>query len=153
MKFITSSHHGGEARIKEQFILEICSLIQQTDATKGKKSVTDFRDSIPKDLIKLGWSDNVCLDSKISKINITSVREKVGLCVQTGNVSRIYADLLKLQTLYVRNTIKAAIVIVPTAPTSRIIGVNVASYDRLEKEMELFDPVITVPLVVIGFEV
>lgn len=67
------------------------------------------------------------------------------------NVSRIYADLLKLQALYMRETIKAGIVILPTVKAARSFSGNVASLERLERELPIFSQVITMPVVVIGF--
>jgi hypothetical protein len=45
---------------------------------------------------------------------VTSMKDEVGLCLQTGNMARMYADLIKLLTLYLDNAIKAAAIIVPS---------------------------------------
>lgn len=96
-----------------------------------------------------GWSGEYRLDSD-SQITITSYQNNIGLCFQTGNVGRVYADLLKLQTLYKRGNIIAGIMILPRKGMSRIFGSNCASYDRLLKELPIFSNVIDIPLVVIG---
>lgn len=117
----------------------------------GKNELAEFRNNLPWLLMRLGWSDKIYLDWS-SKINISSMRERVGLCIQTGNVSRTYADLLKLQALFFKDTIDGGIIIVPVGQTARTIGQNIASYERLYRELSIFDKVVTLPLIVIGFE-
>lgn len=67
-------------------------------------------------------------------------------------MSRFYADLLKLQATYVKGKAKSAIYIVPTKIAARVIGDNIAQYERMTRELESFNKVITMPIVVIGFE-
>ena len=100
---------------------------------------------------KIGWSGEYRLDSD-SKITISSYMQGVGLCFQTGNAGRVYADLLKLQTLYVKGNITAGIILIPTALTAKELGSNMANYERLVRELPLFSQVITMPIVVIGFD-
>jgi hypothetical protein len=64
----------------------------------------------------------------------------------------MYADLLKLQTLYTGGSIKTAILVVPTYLAAKALGDNLANYERLTREMEIFERVITVPLAIIGME-
>lgn len=111
--------------------------------------VTKVRDSILSALSKKGWSGEVIVDRE-SAITITSVRERIGLCIQTGNMARMYADLMKLQVLYVRRSIDAAVLVLPTARTAKLFGSNVANQERLMRELSIFSPVITVPLVAVG---
>ena len=73
------------------------------------------------------------------------------MCFQTDNVGRIYADLLKLQTLYTKGNIIAGIILVPQIKTAKELGSNMANYERLIRELPIFSQVITMPLVVIGF--
>lgn len=152
MKFVTEEFNGRRNAVPDEYVKEITDHIIATDCSSGKRALTEFRNELPMKLRRWGWSDNIFLDHT-SRINITSTRGKTGLCIQTGNVSRIYADLLKLQALYMRRTINGGIVIVPTSQTGKIIGVNVASFDRLVRELPIFEQVITMPLVIIGFEV
>lgn len=74
------------------------------------------------------------------------------MCFQTGNVGRIYADLLKLQTLYVKGNITAGIILIPQIKTAKALGANMANYERLIRELPIFSQVITMPIVVIGFD-
>ena len=71
-------------------------------------------------------------------MTITSAKDDIGLCLQTGNMSRMYADLMKLQTMYLNNTIKAAAIIVPSQETAKLLGDNIAQAKRLERELAIF---------------
>lgn len=102
-------------------------------------------------MIQNGWAGEYRLDSD-SQITISSYLQGIGLCFQTGNVGRLYADLLKLQTLYVKGKIVAGIIMVPGLEMAKILGCNLANYDRLVRELPLFNQVITMPIVVVGFE-
>ncbi len=97
-----------------------------------------------------GWSDKIFL-ALGSNISITAKKDDVGLCMQTGNVSRVYADLMKLQTLFMNGNIKAGIIIVATTDCARQYTCNAATYERLVRELDLFSQVITMPLVIVGF--
>ena len=85
-------------------------------------------------------------------MTITSLKDQVGLCLQTGNMSRMYADLMKLQTLYLDNSIKAAAIILPSKDVAKILGDNIAAFDRLERELEIFKKAYHVPTLVISME-
>lgn len=112
----------------------------------------EFRESLLRGLGQNGWSDSVRVDTR-SKINITSIYDKTGLSVQTGNTSRIYADLLKLETLYKNKTITGAIYVVPTKQWVRSLEAsNMASFERLVEELNVFNASITLPLMVYGVQ-
>lgn len=99
----------------------------------------------------MGWSPEVCLDST-SRISITSVKSNIGLCIQTGNMSRVYADMLKLQTLYQRKVVNAGVIILPTSIGAKSLGDNVANRDRIQRELDIFTDVISIPLVLFGIQ-
>jgi hypothetical protein len=110
-----------------------------------------IREKILEGLKKKGWSSHVKLSS-VSKINITAMYSRCALCLQTGNMGRFYADLLKLQYLFKKKLVDSAIFIVPTKRMAQIIGGNVANFDRLVDELRLFEDIITIPMVVIGLD-
>lgn len=98
-------------------------------------STQEFRDSLMFELGRYGWSDPVRIDAR-SKINITSIFDKTGLCIQTGNISRVYADLLKLETLYKRKIITGGIYVIPTTRWGKYLKAsNMACYERLVEEL------------------
>jgi hypothetical protein len=69
-----------------------------------------------------------------------------------GNMSRMYADLLKLQKLYLEGAITAGAFILPTSKASRDLGDNVANADRLAVELTIFRRVVHMPIAVFSFE-
>jgi hypothetical protein len=98
-----------------------------------------------------GWSAEVRLHPQ-RRISLTSVKERVGLCLQTGNMARFYADLLKLQLQFAGGKIDSAVYILPTKDAARQIGSNIANFERFTAELRIFEPVITIPILVIGIQ-
>jgi hypothetical protein len=58
--------------------------------------------------------------------------------------------LLKLQALFAAGRIEDSVIVVPDENLSRDLGSNHASFDRLEREFELFSEVINVPALLVG---
>jgi hypothetical protein len=108
-----------------------------------------LRDQIKGKLIDFGWSDEIEIEAS-TRISITSVNGDYGLCLQTGNMSRFYADLLKLEYLYKNGKICGAFYILPSKSAADILGSNVAHFNRLTQELNVFKDVITIPIKVIG---
>jgi hypothetical protein len=67
-------------------------------------------------------------------------------------MSRFYADLLKLQYLFQKGVISKAIYLLPSKHNAKIIGGNVAHYERMTKELQLFNDIITLPIYIIGID-
>ncbi|WP_224483474.1 hypothetical protein [Robertkochia aurantiaca] len=109
----------------------------------------NLRKVIKEEIVQLGWSEKVELDSN-TRINITSMNKEYGLCLQTGNMSRFYADLIKLEYLYKKGKLKGAFYILPSKYAAKIMGSNIANFDRFTHELEVFNKVITTPIIVIG---
>ncbi len=97
-----------------------------------------------------GWASNVSVLG--SNLTISFMREGTAICLQLGNVARTYADMLKLQSLFAAGRIVDAVLVVPAALLSRDLGSNHASFDRTEREIGLFDKVITVPILLVGID-
>lgn len=150
MNICIYDHRSGVDVATNQCIQEIIGVFDHINWNRQSTTVRQFRGNIMVKLKRLGWSDQVTLDREV-KITITSMRDNIGLCMQTGNWSRIYADLLKLQTLYVKGTIKGGIIIIPTINCGLTFGKNIASCERLERELQYFNQVITMPIAVLGF--
>ena len=137
--------------IKASMYQDIISFINHSNNKIARYNIRAFNSEFNQYLLIEGWTLNICLSRK-SKITINAIKNDVGLCVQTGNVARMYADLLKLQSLYRNKTIRAAIYIVPQKDCAKTIGQNVANFERLQNELtNVFNKVITIPLLVIGF--
>ena len=98
-----------------------------------------------------GWSDEVKL-SPDSKITISSCKEQIGLCVQTGNMARFYADVMKLSLLHAEERIYAALLVLPCQDLASAWSDNIANYERLRKELPIFSTIVHVPILVYGLK-
>lgn len=146
----THSHCHGDFSVPPTFVTDLRSVIEAYKEALEHYSITDFKDYLLPAIHKKGWSNEYYLD-RSSKITITSIKEKTGLCIQTGNMARMYADLLKLQSLYSKEIITGGILILATSSCGKSFGGNIASYERVIRELDIFDKVITMPLIIIGF--
>lgn len=151
MKHTIRSHCAGYDAIPEHIQTEISQAIKVVSIKPGPGAATKIRDAILAGLKSAGWTGKVPV-AKGSDITITSMRDDVGLCLQTGNMARMYADLIKLQTLYLDNAIKAAVLILPSEPVALLLGSNIAQAKRLERELEIFKKAYHVPTLVFALE-
>lgn len=119
-------------------------------SAKSIKKATPTRDAILSTLRnKHGWSDKIKVSAD-TKISITSQKGEIGLCIQTGNMSRFYADLLKLEVLFKCGRIHAAFYVLPERALAKEWGQNIAHYERFTNEVGIFSQIINTPLFVIG---
>ncbi len=153
VKAITYAHRFGDRSIPECILREVLEAIYACPSKLCVGATERIKDEILGHLHHSGWPSEVMIDPT-SNIRITSVKSKVGLCLQTGNTGRMYADLLKLQTLYLRGSIDAGIFIVPTHAAVGALGKssNVVHLDRLSRELPIFERAVSVPLLAIGIE-
>ena len=107
MKHFTLSHCAGDKAISAANRKLIGDAIAAVTIKAGPGAATKIRNQLISLLKAAGWSSEVKLSAD-SDMTITSAKDDIGLCLQTGNMSRMYADLMKLQTMYLNNTIKAA---------------------------------------------
>jgi len=150
MNYTVHGHHHGDIEVPELMRREVTRALAECSVPVSRGNAAAIRDSILEHLMAAGWPPEVEIDPT-SRISITSVKEDVGLCLQTGNMSRMYADMLKLQTLYLRESVAASVLILPTSEAARELGENVANFDRLVRELPIFARTITVPIMVLGF--
>jgi hypothetical protein len=152
VKFFLHSHQGAADVLPAAERSEIESAIQACSIPPSKGAAPKIREKIIRHLGHRGWSDEFQVEPP-SKITIASLKNGVGLCVQTGgNMSRMYADLLKLQTLYMVNRVKVGVFILPTSPAAKALGDNYANADRLQTELAIFRKVIHMPIAIFSFE-
>jgi hypothetical protein len=144
-------HNGGEKLVPFEILDEVIAAIRDCPHAPARGKTGVVRRTILKSLSTCGWSGEIDVD-RASAIAITSAKRRVGLCFQTGNMSRIYADLLKLQVLHYRRILDSAIMVVPSRQAARAFGSNIANADRLARELSIFEGVISVPIAVIGLD-
>jgi hypothetical protein len=151
MIVIPHDHQGGLNKLTSSLKQEIEKAITSCQISPSKGAAARIGKAIADALTMAGWSGEVHL-SRESRITITSAKNGVGLCLQTGNMSRLYADLLKLQNMFLAGTIKLGVILVPSHQAAKKLGDNIANADRLKRELGIFHKVIHMPLVVFAFD-
>jgi hypothetical protein len=146
-----NDHQDGLSKLPASLKQEILKAISDCQISPSKGAASRIGSEIVNSLAMAGWSGEVAL-SRESRITITSAKSGVGLCLQTGNMSRLYADLLKLQNMFLTGTIKSGVMVVPSHQAARILGDNIANSDRLMRELAIFHKVIHMPLAIFAFE-
>lgn len=151
MKFAQYDHCGGVSKVPKAQRDEVEAALEKCSVKPALRAAPRIRNKVTESLLHYGWSGEVSV-SIGSQITITSSKNNIGLCLQTGNMSRLYADMMKLQKAFADNSISAGIIAVPTSGAARALGDNIANFNRLTKELDIFRKVIHMPLVVYGFE-
>lgn len=151
MQFDIHNHHNAKIIVPDSYQKSVLETIQSA-SIRRPISTQKIRTSILKRLHDDGWSDEIRVAPAHSKMDITSMKSDIGLCFQTGNMSRFYADILKLQTLYADKVIKGSICIVPKRVFAKSFGQNIVNFERLVKEITIFRKTITVPILIYGIE-
>lgn len=153
MKSMIYTHLDGEKYFpkgeKREIVDGISHIIAEPKSSAASKK--KIRDAFLMHMHEKGWSGEVAV-SKDSGITVTSTKSSVGMVLQMGNMSRIYADLMKLQALYLDGHIKAAAFVIPSSTVSKKLGSNIAAATRLIRELEIFRKVYTVPTLVFALE-
>ncbi|MGC6480568.1 MAG: hypothetical protein ACON42_09335 [Flavobacteriaceae bacterium] len=126
-------------------------LLKTFDFQLEKGSAPILRESLLPEFRCRGWSAEFLFYPQ-SKLSVTAIGFDCGLCLQTGNMSRLYADLIKLEYLFTNGVIIGGIYILPTKRAAKAMGSNIANFERLTQELTIFQQVITLPLVVFGIE-
>lgn len=152
MKYSVYSHKRGAELVPKHIKSEIIKAITCVSIEPTKGAATKIRDAFLSSLKISGWPGKVSVSGS-SKMTITSLKDEVGICLQTGNMGRMYADLLKLQTMYQDESIKSAGIIIPCQPMAKTLGDNIANAQRLESELEIFKRVYFVPTLIFAMEV
>jgi hypothetical protein len=151
MKATLLSHCAGKDAIPAAIQKGIIAAVAQVDVPAQPGSARKIRAQLLTGLKTDGWSSEVPV-ALGSDMTVTSVRDGIGLCLQTGNMARMYADLIKLQTLYLDNAITAAVLILPSQSLALAIGDNIAQASRLERELRIFRKAYHVPTLLFALE-
>jgi hypothetical protein len=116
----------------------------------NQRNPTYFRKALLKVLRdKHGWSENLRISGLVS-ITVPSCKKQTALCVQTGNIARFYADLIKIMFMHSKRQIRDAVIIVGTISIAKTWGSNIANFERIQKELSVFNAIIKVPIKLIG---
>lgn len=152
LAFTYDHHHSAGSEWDRRDLKEWLTDIFEAPAIKIARGCTpEIREHVKTEFLFEGWALKVNLDQS-HRISVFAGKDDVAFQLQTGNISRAPYDLLKMQYLFQRKRIEAAALALPTKHAAKIIGGNVANAERVIDELELFDRVITVPMLVVAFE-
>lgn len=152
LAFTYDAHHSAgsewEARGQKEWLTDVF----EAPALKIEKGCTSLiREHVDSELLAEGWARDVNLDPGLG-LTVFGTKSDAAFHLQTGNMSRAPYDLLKLQYLFVSGRIEIAALALPTKEAAKKIGDNIANADRVVRELQLFDRVITVPILIVAFE-
>jgi len=152
LAYTYDQHHEAGAVWENRELKEwLTDVFEEPSISIGRRCTGDIREHVEKEFLNDGWAMDVRLDSE-SMIKVFSLKNDLAFQLQTGNMSRAPYDLLKLEYLYKSGRIEAAALALPTREAAKAIGDNIASAERVIRELKLFDRVITVPILVVAFE-
>lgn len=114
-------------------------------------ATTAIKDHVATEFLNEGWAMDARLDQE-ANLRVTAMRDDVAFQLQTGNMSRAPYDLLKMQYLCTSGKIRAAAIALPTVKAAKLMGDNIANAERVIRELQLFEKVITVPVLVVAFD-
>ena len=118
-----------------------------------KEGRTEFKEELLKKIRGIGWSGKRKLFPSTSSISISSIKDDIGMCIQLGNIARYYADIVKLQHMHHSGSIREGVLIVyHLEAASRLFagGGNLATYERVMRELGLMSDSISFPITLIG---
>lgn len=144
-------HLGGRQYMPDDLVSATLSSLEGMSLPVRKGGSASARTAILNKLRDIGWSSPTRIDAQ-SKITVTAMCNGTALALQTGNTARFYADLLKLQALYLSSKSSSAVYILFCSREAKKIGSNIANFERLVDELVIFQKTITVPMLVIGLE-
>ena len=153
MKLVESKLFNGTSNLGERDTLtELFSAVLDIPGLALGPGVTgEIREQVRASLTRAGWSDEARINTSYD-LSVTSLHRDVAFQIQTGNASRAAYDLLKMQYLFVQKRISLAVIAVFTRKAAQMVGSNLASYERIARELELFDEVVTIPILLVGIE-
>lgn len=153
MKFeYVYSHHNGVAEWKRRGQYDwVTDVFEAPSITLKSKCTAAIRSHVSNEFQGEGWGIDVKIDQDLRN-TVFAMKDDLAFQLQTGNMSRAPYDLLKLQFLHQAKKIEAAALALPTKFGANKIGSNIANAERLCRELDIFDRVITVPILVVAFE-
>ena len=145
-------HHNGDAEWSTRNLRNWLTDVFEAPGIRLRPGVTqEIRQHVRTEFEKEGWAINVKIDPALD-LSVFAAKDDLAAHLQTGNMSRAPYDLLKLQYLYTANRVEAAALALPTRAGALALGSNIAHADRVSSEMQVFNRIITVPIIVVAFE-
>lgn len=152
LAYTYDNHHSAGAEWEQRDLKEWLTDVFEVPAVRIAPRCTQaIRKHVETEFLNEGWALNVDLDQE-HRLKVFAMKDDLAFQLQTGNMSRAPYDLLKMQYLFQSQRIEAAALALPTKNAAKTIGDNLANAERIINELELFDRVITVPILVVAFE-
>jgi hypothetical protein len=145
-------HHNAVSEWSKRDLNEwLSDVFAAPKISMGPKCTAGIRAHVEKELQAEGWALDVKVDQRLN-LTMFAVKDDMAFQLQTGNISRAPYDMLKLQYLFQAKKIECAALAVPTKAAAKRIASNVANAERISNELQVFNRVITVPIMLIAFE-
>ncbi|MDZ4752248.1 MAG: hypothetical protein SGI87_11565 [Flavobacteriales bacterium] len=152
LAYTYENHHSAGAQWEQRDLIEwLTDVFEAPSVRIEPRCTSEIRNHVETEFLNEGWALNVDLDQNHG-LKVFALKDDLAFQLQTGNMSRAPYDLLKMQYLFQSQKIEAAALALPTKIAAKIIGDNIANAERVIKELQLFDRVITVPILVVAFE-
>ena len=152
LAFTYDNHHSAGAVWERRELKDwLTDVFEAPAVTIAPRCTPAIRDHVEREFTNEGWALNVKLHQELG-LTVFAIKDDLAFQLQTGNMSRAPYDLLKLQYLFQSERIEAAALALPTKAAARAIGDNIANAERVINELELFDRVISVPIIVVAFD-
>jgi hypothetical protein len=139
---------------EEANLLDISRIISQIKTIKYSaktQNIKILKNKLTEIFSNNGFILNIVL--KGSNLKINGIKNNTGLALQTGNVARFYADILKLQWLYEEDKIKNAIYVCLSKEAQQESYLsNTIHAERALREADFFDKIITLPILFISLD-
>ena len=146
------SHQGGAEHLRKKGLdHEVRKLVEVRELGMARGNSKVINATVRQRMSDKGWA----LDPHVEvgyRLQINGMKQRIGLTLQTGNVTRAFYDMMKFEIMHKHGRIDAAVLIVPTHGAARSIGSNIANFTRVERELGLFQPIISVPCLVLGID-
>ena len=125
-------------------------LRRKTSKKRGTPFVTDpdaMNSWFKQEFRKRDWEiDPFVADPSVTGLRADYKRKRVQVEVQFSNVARAIYDVFKMQVSYSQGLIDVGVLIVPRQSFAETIGQNIASFERLARELPYAKMSITLPL-------
>ena len=132
-------------------ISEIITQIERIDYNPKIQNIGPLKEIVTEFFSDNGFILNTTLGH--SNLTINGIKHKTGLAIQTGNVARFYADILKLEWLFKEKKINNAVYVCFSKESARdSYSSNLIDVERAIRETIFFDKIINIPILFIALD-
>lgn len=152
LAYTYDGHHSAGSEWEDRGLKEwLTDVFEAPEIIINKGCTVLIRNHVESEFLNEGWAIGVNLEQGHG-LKVFAEKGDLAFQLQTGNMSRAPYDLLKMEYLFKIKRIAAAAIGLPTPEAAKLIGDNIANAERIIRELQLFDRVITVPILVVAFE-